>query len=85
MEDTKMEKAIIREIGEVMANKGAIINRYRKENPETNNIRKFPFYSEFYGMIQMLKIMGVEYDIEWDSTDLDRMTAIIISGEKFDI
>jgi hypothetical protein len=76
---------MINNIGETMICKMRIINRARKDGEYTDNIRKCPTYSEFYGMCQTLKCMDINFDIEWNSENLDEMTSITIMGTRFDV
>lgn len=76
---------IIANIGETALTKMRIINRVRKDGEYADNLRKCPTYSEFYGMIQTLKCMGFEYDIDWNADNLDEMTAITIMGKRFEV
>ena len=50
-----------------------------------NDRNECPTYSEFYGIIQTLKCMNVEYDIEWNPKNLDEMAAIVIFGQRFEV
>jgi hypothetical protein len=52
-------KEMIKNIGETAVTKMRIINRVRKDGEYADNLRKCPTYSEFYGMIQTLKCMGI--------------------------
>lgn len=76
---------MINNIGEMAVVKMRIINRVRADGEYKDNLRKCPTYSEFYGMIQTMKCMNVEYDIEWNPKNLDEMTAIIIFGKRFEV
>ena len=78
-------KEMIKNVGETAVIKMRLINSVRKSGEYANNIRKYPIYSEFYGMIQTLKCMDIEYDIEWNAEDLDEMTAIVILGQRFEV
>ena len=78
-------KEMIKNIGELAVIKMRLINRIRKSGEYADNIRKFPMYSEFYGIIQTLKCMDIEYDIEFNPQDLDEMTTIVILGQRFEI
>lgn len=78
-------KEMIKNVGETAVIKMRLINSVRKSGEYADNLRKYPIYSEFYGMIQTLKCMDIEYDIEWNSQDLDEMTAIVISGQRFEV
>lgn len=83
--EVKKMKEMIKNIGETAVIKMRIINRVKKDGEYTDNIRKCPTYSEFYGMIQTLKCMDIDFDIEWNKNDLDEMTAITIMGLKFEV
>lgn len=78
-------KEKIKSIGETAVIKMRIINSVRKSSEYADNIRKCPIYSEFYGMMQTLKCMNIEYDIEWNPNDVCEMTAIVISGQRFEV
>lgn len=77
-------KEMIKNIGETAVVKMRIINRVRKDGEYADNLRKCPTYSEFYGMLQTLKCMDVEFEIEWNAENLDEMTAIVIMGKRFE-
>ncbi len=77
-------KRIITEIGEIMANKMALVNIERKHPTYKDNIREYPIYSELYGMMQTLKAMDIDYDIEWNM-EIDQMTSLTIMGIKFKV
>ena len=83
-ENEKM-KTMIKNVGETAVIKMRIINRVKKDGEYTDNLRKCPTYSEFYGMIQTLKCMDIDYDIEWNPKNLDEMTAIVIMGNRFEV
>lgn len=79
-----MTSTEIHNLATAMLPKMAIINRAVKENDidTLNNMRKFPFYSEFRGMVQTLKALGIDYEVHFDK-DCRYMTAIEIEGIKF--
>lgn len=79
-----MTREIINEIGTQMAIKMAIINRATREGSYKDNFRKFPTYSEWRGMTQMLKIMGIDFEIHFDK-EVEYMTGITIDGTRFDV
>jgi len=79
-----MTNEMIKEIGETMVTKMNLINRVKRTGEYKDNMRKCPWYSEFYGMIQMLKIMNVNYDIDWNE-DITEMIAITLNGQRFDL
>ena len=78
-------KELINNIGTTAVTKMRLINSVRKNGEYADNIRKYPIYSEFYGMIQTLKCMDIEYDIEWNNSNLDEMAAIVIMGNRFEV
>ena len=78
-------KEKIKSIGEKAVIKMRLINSVRKSGEYADNIRKYPTYSEFYGIIQTLKCMDIEYDIEWNPDNVYEMTAIVISGQRFEV
>jgi hypothetical protein len=78
-------KTMIKNVGETAVIKMRLINSVKKSGEYENNIRKYPIYSEFYGMLQTLKCMDIDFDIEWNSSNLDEMTAIVIMGTRFEV
>ena len=78
-------KEMINNIGETMVIKMRIVNTVKKSGEYSDNLRKCPIYSELYGMIQTLKCMEIDFDIEWNSENLDEMTAITIMGNRFEV
>lgn len=76
---------MIKNFAETAITKMRIINRVRKSGEYADNLRKCPVYSEFYGMIQALKCMDIDFDIEWNENDLDEMTAFAIMGKRFEV
>ncbi len=77
---------MINEIGNTLVIKMRVVNMVKrnKEYILDNNIRTNPFYSEFVGMTQMLKVMDIEYDIDYNE-DVTQMTAITIMGKRFEV
>lgn len=75
---------MITKIAERMITKMRIINTEVKDGRYANNMRKFPIYSEFIGMTQLLKTMDIDFEIEYDETVTD-MTAIVIMGKRFEV
>ncbi len=73
-----MNKSTLYEILDTMATKASICNderpNYIGENRKTN-FRKFPIFSELKGMELTLKIMGVEFEYEYNE-DVTKITAI---------
>lgn len=78
-------REMIKNIGELAVAKMRVINLYKKEGKYKTNIRECPTYSELYGIIQTLKCMGLDWDVEYNKMNLDEMTAIIIDGERFKV
>lgn len=76
---------MIKNVGETVITKMRIINRVRKDGEYAGNLRKCPIYSEFYGMIQTLKCMDIDFEIDWNPNNLDEMTAITINGKRFEV
>lgn len=70
-----MKKAVLEEILKSMATKAALANMYKEDEEFKNNMRKCPFYSELYGMEHTLKIMGIEFEYEYNE-DVTKITAI---------
>lgn len=78
---------MINNIGERMTLKARIVNEFMENwlaGNEEGNLRRNPFYSEFQGMCQLLKAMGIEFDIGYDEK-VTRMTAITIMGKTFEV
>ena len=78
-----MSKAKMTEVLEVMANKAAISN-IAKEEGTYKNMRECPFYSELNGMEMMLKIMGIEFEYEFND-DVTKITAISAQGIRVEV
>lgn len=75
---------MINKIGERLVVKARVVNIYRNDEKYAHNIRTCPFYSEFRGMIEMLKTLDIDYDIDF-SADLSQMTAITVAGKRFEV
>ena len=75
---------MINRIGDRMVVKARVVNLAVEEGDYAHNIRECPTYSEFYGMIELLKTMGIEYDIEFNR-EVTHMTAIVIMGKRFEV
>ena len=78
-----MDKTRLNEILHSMANKAALVN-ISKEDGEYKNMRECPFYSELKGMELVLKMMGIEFDYEFNE-DVTKMTAINSQGIRVEI
>lgn len=76
---------IINRLGEMSVHKMRIINRIRKNKGYEDNLRKCPWYSEFCGMCQTLRCMGMDVEIDWCPDDVYTMSAITIMGIRFDV
>lgn len=72
-------KNTFEEIGKAIATKLYLINVY-KERYE--NIRELPIYSEMIGMTQTLKILGIDFSIEYDA-EAEEWTEIRIEGKTY--
>ena len=78
---------MINNIGERMITKARIVNDFMESwlaGNEEGTMRKNPFYSEFQGMCQLVKAMGLDFDIKYDA-EVVKMTAIIIMGKTFTV
>lgn len=77
---------MINRIGERLVTKMTVVNLAR-ENKEywDDNIRTNPHYSEFHGMLQLLKTMDFEFEIDWNPENIYEMTAITIMGKRFEV
>ena len=78
-----MTKQKLNEVLEVMANKASIANIAKAEGTY-KNMRECPIYSELHGMEQMLKIMGIEFEYEFND-EVTKMTAIKAKGMRVEI
>ena len=80
---------MINRIGERLITKMSVINLYTKEWAEDerrfNESRKLnKFDHEFRGMTDMLKTMGIDFEIEYNEA-VTEMTAITIMGKRFEV
>ena len=78
-------KEIIKMLGEMAIHKMRLINSIRKKGEYADNLRNCPIYSEFYGMLQTLNCMEIDFDIDFSPNDVYEMTSITIMGTKFDV
>lgn len=79
-----MTKTTLKEILENMAVKASICNINKKEGNYKNNFRECPFWSELKGMEQTLKIMGIDFEYEFNK-EVTEMTAIKAQGIRVEI
>lgn len=73
----------IMELGTVIANKICLTQVYKREGKYSENLRELPFYSEWKGIEQTLKILGINFEYEYNS-DVTEITAVILEGARFD-
>lgn len=78
-----MDKTRLSEILHAMANKAAISNIVKEEGTY-ENMRECPIYSELNGMELVLKMMGIEFEYEFNE-DVTKMTAINAQGIRVEI
>lgn len=71
-----------KEIAKRLAIKTALANTFADQYP--NNCRENPFYSEREGIEEMLKMLGIEFEYEWDET-VTNITAVTVMGERVEI
>ena len=64
-------------IAETMANLVAVTRNFSEQY---ENIRECPFYSELKGMERMLKMLGIEFEYEYDASYT--ITAVMVDGCK---
>ena len=69
----------LEEIGKTMANKLALINIYKGRY---ENVREFPIYSELEGMKQTLRILGIDFSLEYDA-EVEEWTEVKIEGKTY--
>ena len=79
-----MSIEMINNIGDRLVTKMRVVNLYKESGEFADNIRKCPFYSEFVGMTQMLKTLGIEFEIDWD-VSVSNMTAVTVMGKRFEV
>lgn len=79
-----MNNEMYMEIAQAIATKVAV-ERIAQEGEELfeENMRFNPFYSEKAGMLQMLKMMDISFEFEFD--DDYKETAIIVEGCRAEI
>lgn len=77
---------MIKNLGEALVIKMRVVNMVKRNNEYIfdNNIRTNPFYSEFTGMLQALKAMNIECEVDYNK-DVTEMTAITIMGIRFEV
>ena len=76
---------MIENIGDQLIIEARMVNEFMESwlaGKEEGNLRRNPFYSEFRGMLQMLKTMDIDFEIEYDEQFV-RMTAITVMGKRF--
>lgn len=79
-----MTTEMINNIGDRLVTKMRVVNLYKKNGEYADNFRKCPFYSEFVGMTQMLKTLGVDFEIDWDAS-VTQMIAVTVMGKRFEV
>ena len=79
-----MTTEMINNIGDRLTTKMRVVNLYKESGEFADNFRKCPFYSEFVGMTQMLKTLGIEFEIDWD-VNVSKMTAVTVMGKRFEV
>ena len=79
-------KEMIDKIGEKMVQKMRLVNMQvnGKICIYDDNVRTNPFVSEFAGMKQMLRVMDIDFEIEWND-NVTEMTAITVMGKRFTV
>lgn len=75
---------VLKEIVRSMANKAAIVNMHKRDGDYADNIRKCPIYSELKGMEQMLKLMGIDFNYDFDDT-VQYITGIEVNNLYFKV
>ena len=78
-------KEMINNLGEMLVHQMRLVNQVRASGEYTDNLRKCPFYSEFYGVIMALRCMNIDFEIDWCPDDVYTMSAITIMGIRFDL
>jgi len=79
-----MNRTTLKEMLEIMAIKASLCNINKTEGNYSKNFRECPIYSELKGMEMALKIMGIEFEYEFDKT-VTLMTAIKANGIRVEI
>lgn len=75
-------KEMINKIGETLVIKMRILNDETFENYP--NKRNHPIQSEFTGMLQLLKTMDFDFEIDYNE-DVTKMTGITIMSTRFEV
>lgn len=70
---TEMMKAMAERIASKIRITNIFVDNY-------NNKRECPFYSEWKGMEQALKAMGIDYEYEYNEEI--KIVAVIVRGQK---
>ena len=70
-----MTKETLKEMLDTMATKARLCNMLRKDGEYAENFRECPYWSELKGMETALKIMGIEFEYEYNR-EVTEMTAI---------
>ena len=70
-----MRKEKLYELLLTMAKKAALCNQVREEGAYKDHFRQFPIFSELKGMETALKILGVDWDFEYNA-DSTKITAV---------
>ena len=76
-----MTTSTIKELLEVMACKVRLLEIFKDQYKE--NVRECPFKSELVGMEETLKILGIEFEYEFNN--VYEITAITAQGIKVEI
>lgn len=79
-----MKKQTLNEIINTMAITAAMCNLYKSEGRYKENFRECPFCSELNGMEMILKIMGVEFEYEFND-DCSKITAVKAQGIRVEV
>ena len=78
---------MINKIGESLVIKARVVNLFMEDwfsGKVSGNLRSNPCYSEFRGMLLMVKAMGIEHEVIFND-DVTQMIAIDLNGKRFDI
>lgn len=70
-----MRKEKLYELLLTMAKKAALCNMAREEGAYKDHFRQYPIFSELKGMETALKILGIDFDYEFN-TDSTKITAV---------
>lgn len=81
-----MKKQTIKDIAAVLTTKMRTVNTFIEgyEGEGMSLKRECPIYNELRGMLRMLDIMGVSYEIVYKKAECDTFNGIIIDGEFYD-